>query len=266
LDLDADEHQIDFPILYANARAAGPPRSRASRARTSSRSSRPSSRGSLPQLRPGHDAPGPGLQPRRLPLRRPPRNLSRSTTARSRRDRPSAGASSTATVVKTRSLSSYVSESLDRASMPTRPAQARSQPSPAWRDHLRRDAWPTRTARRPPPPSRFDEPSLTIDDRHQHVALAGTEGTKLTARLVKSRSTRGADRQRLTARGPTERPDAWEVQGRGRAQLAVLVETSSEVSSDRRQAPGRHPGVDGKAARTNGALAVDVPPRTTSAW
>jgi GTP-binding protein len=49
LDLDADEHQIDFPILYANARAGWVAPSRASRAPTSSRCcSRPSSTTSPP--------------------------------------------------------------------------------------------------------------------------------------------------------------------------------------------------------------------------
>ena len=62
------------------------------------------------------------------------------------------------------------------------------------------------------------------DHRHQHVALAGGQGSKMTARLIKNRldselignvSLRVAD---------TDRPDAWEVQGRGELQLAVLVE------------------------------------------
>ena len=54
--------------------------------------------------------------------------------------------------------------------------------------------------------------------------LAGTEGKKLTARLIKSRLEAeliGNVSLRLL---PTERPDAWEVQGRGELQLAVLIE------------------------------------------
>ncbi len=56
--------------------------------------------------------------------------------------------------------------------------------------------------------------------------LAGQDGKKLTARQVeKPAAVRSSSATCRCACSPTERPDAWEVQGRGELQLAVLVET-----------------------------------------
>ena len=54
--------------------------------------------------------------------------------------------------------------------------------------------------------------------------LAGRDGSQLTARLVKSRLDAELVGNVSIRVLPTERPDAWEVQGRGELQLAVLVE------------------------------------------
>jgi GTP-binding protein len=54
--------------------------------------------------------------------------------------------------------------------------------------------------------------------------LSGREGSKITARLVKSRLDTELVGNVSIRVLPTERPDAWEVQGRGELQLAVLVE------------------------------------------
>ena len=69
-----------------------------------------------------------------------------------------------------------------------------------------------------------DEPSISMTIGINISPLAGQSGKKLTARLVKNRLDAeliGNVSLRLL---PTERPDAWEVQGRGELQLAVLVE------------------------------------------
>ena len=55
--------------------------------------------------------------------------------------------------------------------------------------------------------------------------VAGREGTKLTARLVKSRLDQELVGNVSLRVRPTDRPDAWEVHGRGELQLAVLIET-----------------------------------------
>jgi GTP-binding protein len=54
--------------------------------------------------------------------------------------------------------------------------------------------------------------------------LAGREGSKLTARLVKGRLDQELVGNVSLRVLPTDRPDAWEVQARGELQLAVLVE------------------------------------------
>jgi GTP-binding protein len=77
---------------------------------------------------------------------------------------------------------------------------------------------------RPLPVIHVDEPSLSMTIGINTSPLAGQEGTKLTARLVKSRlDTELVGNVSLRVL-PTERPDTWEVQGRGELQLAVLVE------------------------------------------
>src|SRR5437588_10365845 len=54
--------------------------------------------------------------------------------------------------------------------------------------------------------------------------LAGRSGSKLTARMIKDRLDRELVGNVSLRVGDTERPDAWEVRGRGELQLAVLIE------------------------------------------
>jgi GTP-binding protein len=79
---------------------------------------------------------------------------------------------------------------------------------------------------RPLPLITVDEPALAVTIGTNTSPLAGRSGgTKVTARLVKERLERelvGNVSLRVLA---TERPDTWEVQGRGELALAVLVET-----------------------------------------
>jgi GTP-binding protein len=77
---------------------------------------------------------------------------------------------------------------------------------------------------RPLPVISVDEPALSMTIGINTSPLAGREGTKLTARLVKNRLEAelvGNVSMRVL---PTDRPDAWEVQARGELQLAILVE------------------------------------------
>jgi len=78
---------------------------------------------------------------------------------------------------------------------------------------------------RPLPRLTVDEPSLGMTLGVNTAPLAGRDGSQLTARLIEARL-----KQELVGNVslkvlPTERPDTWEVQGRGELQLAVLVET-----------------------------------------
>ncbi len=77
---------------------------------------------------------------------------------------------------------------------------------------------------RPLPVITIDEPSLAVTIGVNTSPLAGREGTQLTARLVKARLDAEVVGNVSIRVLPTERPDAWEVQGRGELQLAVLVE------------------------------------------
>jgi GTP-binding protein len=73
-----------------------------------------------------------------------------------------------------------------------------------------------------------DEPAISVTIGTNTSPLVGRDphpGAKLTARLVKGRLDAELVGNVSIRVLPTERPDAWEVQGRGELALAVLVET-----------------------------------------
>ena len=72
-----------------------------------------------------------------------------------------------------------------------------------------------------------DEPaiSMTIGTNTSPLVGKGGKGHKVTARLVKDRLERELVGNVSLRVLPTERPDSWEVQGRGELALAILVET-----------------------------------------
>jgi GTP-binding protein len=114
---------------------------------------------------------------------------------------------------------------------------------------------------RPLPVLDIDEPSLAMTIGINTSPLAGRDGSKLTARLVKGRlDTELVGNVSLRVL-PTERPDAWEVQGRGELQLAVLVETMRregfELTVGKPQVVTRDIG--GKLHEPIERLTVDVP-------
>jgi len=69
-----------------------------------------------------------------------------------------------------------------------------------------------------------DEPSISMTIGTNTSPLSGQSGSKLTTRLIKTRLDAELVGNVSIRVLPTERPDAWEVQGRGELQLAVLVE------------------------------------------
>ena len=91
--------------------------------------------------------------------------------------------------------------------------------------------------------------------------LAGKEGTQLTARLVKGRLDRELVGNVSIRVLPTERPDTWEVQGRGELQLAVLVEMMRregfELTVGKPQVLTKE--IDGKVHEPVDRLTIDVP-------
>ncbi len=114
---------------------------------------------------------------------------------------------------------------------------------------------------RPLPVTSVDEPSLSITIGINTSPLAGTEGTKLTASLIKQRLDAELVGNVSLRVSPTLRPDAWEVQGRGELQLAVLVELMRregfELTVGKPEVLIRD--VDGKRHEPVERVAVDVP-------
>ena len=106
-----------------------------------------------------------------------------------------------------------------------------------------------------------DEPSISMTIGINTSPLAGQSGKKVTARLVKNRLDAelvGNVSLRVLS---TERPDTWEVQGRGELQLAVLVELMRregfELTVGKPQVVTKM--VDGKMHEPMERLTVDIP-------
>ncbi len=114
---------------------------------------------------------------------------------------------------------------------------------------------------RPLPVITVDEPSLSIVVGINNGPLAGREGSKLTARQIKDRLDRELVGNVSIRVHDTERPDAWEVHGRGELQLVVLLELMRregfEVTASQPRVLTRE--VDGKLCEPVERLAIDVP-------
>jgi GTP-binding protein len=115
---------------------------------------------------------------------------------------------------------------------------------------------------RPLPLITVDEPAISMTIGTNTSPLAGREkATKVTARLVKDRLDRELVGNVSLQILPTERPDAWEVRGRGELALAVLVETMRregyELTVGRPAAVTRE--INGKLHEPVERLSVDVP-------
>lgn len=74
------------------------------------------------------------------------------------------------------------------------------------------------------PGIRVDEPTLAMTIGINTSPLSGRSGDKVTARVLKDRLDRELIGNVALRVSNTDRPDAWEVKGRGELQLAILVE------------------------------------------
>jgi GTP-binding protein len=106
-----------------------------------------------------------------------------------------------------------------------------------------------------------DEPSISMTIGINTSPLAGKSGNKLTARQVKNRlDTELVGNVSLRVLN-TDRPDTWEVQGRGELQLAVLVEIMKregfELTVGKPQVVTKM--VDGKLHEPMERLSIDAP-------
>jgi len=71
----------------------------------------------------------------------------------------------------------------------------------------------------------IDPPTMAITIGVNDSPLAGTEGTKVTSRMIRDRLFKEAESNVAITVKETERADSFEVGGRGELQLGVLIET-----------------------------------------
>ncbi len=115
---------------------------------------------------------------------------------------------------------------------------------------------------RPLPRITVDEPAISMTIGTNTSPLAGrVKGAKVTARLVKDRLDRELVGNVSLRILPTERPDAWEVQGRGELALAILVEQMRregyELTVGKPQVVTRE--IDGRTCEPVERLTIDAP-------
>jgi GTP-binding protein len=114
---------------------------------------------------------------------------------------------------------------------------------------------------RPLPLIAVEEPALGMTVGINTSPLAGQSGTRLTARQVQERLQQELVGNVAIRVLDTPRPDTWEVQGRGELQLAVLVESMRregyELTVGKPQVVTRE--VDGELHEPIERLSIDVP-------
>ncbi|WP_028244753.1 translational GTPase TypA [Pseudoclavibacter soli] len=115
---------------------------------------------------------------------------------------------------------------------------------------------------RPLPPITVDDPSISMTVGINTSPLAGrVKGAKVTARLVKERLERELIGNVSIKVLPTDRPDTWEVQGRGELALAILIEEMRregyELTVGKPQVVTKE--IDGKTYEPTEQLTIDVP-------
>jgi GTP-binding protein len=106
-----------------------------------------------------------------------------------------------------------------------------------------------------------DEPSISMTIGINTSPLAGKSGKKLTASMVKQRLEQELVGNVSIRMNNTERPDTWEIQGRGELQLAILVEMMRredfELTVGKPQVVTKI--IDGKKHEPMERLSVDIP-------
>ena len=260
LDLDADETQIDFPIVYANAR-------------TGQAGLKPDELASdLEPLRETLLAtvPPPSYDPDH-PLQALVTNLDASPYVGRlallrvlhgtiRKGEQVAWCRADGTIEKAQVTELYVTEALDRV-----PAEEAGPGEIVALAGLAEVTIGETIADaddpRPLPVSTVDEPSLAMTLGINTSPLAGTEGDKVTASALIARLERELVGNVSLRVQPTTSPDVWEVQGRGELQLAVLVEIMRregfELSVGKPEVLTRV--IDGKKHEPVERVAIDVP-------
>jgi GTP-binding protein len=260
LDLDADESQIDFPIVYTNARAGQASLDPAVEGEDL---------GPLLELLLEH-VPAPEYDPRH-PLQAHVTNLDASPyvgrlaicrvrNGAIRRGETVAWCRANGEIERVRVSELYVTEALQR--VPAEEAAAGEIISVAGIPEITiGETLAAADDPRPLPVISVDEPSLSVTVGTSSSPLAGHDGDKLTASQVKARLDRELVGNVSLRVLETERPDVWEVQGRGELALAVLVELMRregfELTVGNPQVITRE--IDGKLCEPVERMSVDAP-------
>jgi GTP-binding protein len=269
LDLDADEHQISFPIVYANARSG---RASLDPDDPDLRLTSYAGEGGLKPLLELllEHVPAPEYDPDH-PLQALVTNLDASPYVGRlalcrvrhgtlRKGAPVAWCRADGTVVNVKITELYLTEALTRVDADEAgPGEIVAIAGLA--DVTIGETLADPDDPRPLPVIHIDDPSLSMTIGINTSPLAGTEGDKLTARLVKNRLDAELVGNVSLRVLPTARPDSWEVQGRGELQLAVLVETMRregfELTVGKPEVVTKR--VDGKVHEPVDRVAIDVP-------
>jgi GTP-binding protein len=265
LDLDADEHQIEFPIVYASAKAGRASLKRpADGAMPEEENLQPlfeTILESIPAPRFDDDAP---LQAHVTNLDASPYlgrlALCRVHNGTIRKGQQAAWCRADGTIERVKITELLITRALDRF-----PAESAGPgdiiaiagiPEITIGETLADPDDP-----RPLPVITIDEPSISMTIGINTAPLAGQSGKKLTARQVINRLDAELVGNVSIRVLPTERPDTWEVQGRGELQLAILVEIMRregfEITVGKPQVVTRT--IDGKLHEPMERMTIDIP-------
>ena len=264
LDLDADEHQIEFPIVYCNAKAG-----------VASLEYAPGKQLDKGDLSPLLDLlleriPAPEYEPDH-PLQALVTNLDASPyvgrlaicrvwNGTIRKGQQIAWCRADGSIVKAQVAELYVTDALTRVDAaeagPGEIIAVAGIQEVTIGETLADPADP-----RPLPVITVDEPAMSITVGVNTSPLAGKEGEKLTARQIKDRLDQELVGNVSLRVNDTDRPDTYEVQGRGELQLEVLVEMMRregfEMTVGQPHVLERE--IDGKRSEPVERLSVDVP-------
>ena len=260
LDLDADEHQISFPILFSNARAGWA----ANEQGVEGTDLEPLFQAILDHI------PAPEFDPE-APLQAIVSNLDASPylgrlaicrvhNGTLRKGATVAWCKIDGTIERTKITELYVTDALDRVdALEAGPGEIAAVAGMA--EITIGETLADAEDPRPLPVITVDEPSLSMTIGINTAPLAGSDGSKLTARQILGRLESELIGNVSLRVDTTERPDTWEVQGRGELQLAVLVETMRregfEMTVGKPQVVTRE--IDGKINEPMERVAIDVP-------
>jgi GTP-binding protein len=264
LDLDADEHQIEFPIVYCNAKAGI--------ASLQYEAGRPLEGSTLAPLLDLllERIPAPMYDPDH-PLQALVTNLDASPYVGRlaicrvrhgtiRKGQQIAWCRADGTIGRVQVAELYVTDALERVDAPEAgPGEIIAVAGIAEVTIGETLADPDDP--RPLPVITVDEPAMSVTIGVNTSPLAGKDGDKITARQIKARLDQELVGNVSLRVRETARPDTYEVQGRGELQLAVLVEIMRregfELTVGQPHVVERE--IDGKRHEPVERLSVDVP-------